>query len=111
MDVAWPALQSGVALYGVIGMHATTSVRGRLEIFIAPGAMLLNVPTPDGTRAWKLATNYGIAYRLGQFRFPGNRQALLHVNLAKAWLLSAGADVPTRSTDFVGFSLTFKKTR
>lgn len=105
LDVAWPAVQSGVSLYGVVGMHATTSVRGRLEIFVAPGAMLLNVPTRTG-RAWKLATNYGIAYRLGQFRFPGNRHALLHVNLAKAWLLAAGPDVSTRSTDFVGFSVT-----
>ncbi len=111
LDAGWPALQSGVGLYGVIGMHATTSVRGRLEIFVAPGAMLLNVPTRNGARAWKLATNYGIAFRLVQFAFPGNRQALLHLNLAKAWLLAAGPDVATRSTDFVGFSLTFKKTR
>jgi hypothetical protein len=109
LDVAWPAMQSGVSYFGVIGMHATTSVRGRLEIFVAPGAMLLNVPTRNGARAWKVAANYGIAYRLGEFGFPGNRRALLHVNLAKAWLLSAGPDVPTKSTDFVGFSVTFKK--
>ena len=69
-----------------------------------------NVPMRNGARAWKLATNYGIACRLGQFRFPGNRRALLHVNLAKAWLLSGGPDVATKSTDFVGFSVTFKKT-
>jgi hypothetical protein len=110
LDAAWPAIQSGVSTFGVIGMHATATVRGRLEIFVAPGAMLLNVPTRDGGRAWKVATNYGIAYRLGQFTFPGNRQALLHLNLAKAWLLSAGPDVPTKSTDFVGLSITFKKT-
>ena len=110
LDVGWPAMQSGVSLYGVVGMHATTSVRGRLQIFVAPGAMLLNVPTRDGDRAWKLATNYGIAFRLSEFSFPGNRRALLHVNLAKAWLLDAGPDVTTRSTDFVGFSITFKKT-
>jgi hypothetical protein len=111
LDVGWPAMQSGVSLYGVVGMHATTNVAGRLEIFVAPGAMLLNVPTRNGARAWKLATNYGIAYRLGQFSIPGNRRALLHVNLAKAWLLSAGPDVATRSTDFVGFSITFNKRR
>ena len=111
LDAGWPALQSGVGLYGVIGMHATTNVRGRLEVFVAPGAMLLNVPTRNGTRAWKLATNYGIAFRLAQFAFPGNRQALLHVNLAKAWLLAAGPDIATTSTDFVGFSITFKKAR
>jgi hypothetical protein len=110
LDVAWPAMQSGASLYGVVGMHATTSVAGRLEIFIAPGAMLLNVPARNGGRAWKLATNYGIAYRLVQFSLLG-RQALLHVNLAKAWLFDAGTDVQTKSTDFVGFSMTFKKTR
>jgi hypothetical protein len=110
LDAGWPALQSSVSLFGVVGMHATTTVHGRLEVFVAPGAMLLNVPTNDGGRAWKLATNYGIAYRLGEFKFPGNRRALLHLNLAKAWLLDAGPDVPTKSTDFVGFSVTFKKT-
>jgi hypothetical protein len=111
LDVGWPAMQSGVSLLGVVGMHVTTTVHGRLEIFIAPGAMLMNVPTADGSRAWKLATNYGIAYRLGAFRVPGDRQALLHINLAKAWLLSSAPDVLSRSTDLVGFSMTFKKTR
>ena len=111
LDMAWPAMQSGNTIFGVIGMHATTSVRGRLEVFVAPGAMLLNVPARNGGRAWKLATNYGIGYRLLQFTFPGNRQALLHVNLAKAWLLGSGLDVDTKSTDFIGFSVTFKKDR
>lgn len=109
LDFGWPAMQGGLSLYGVVGMHATTTVKGRLEVFVAPGAMLLNVPTNDGARAWKFATNYGIAYRLGEFNFLGDRPALLHVNLAKAWLLSAGPDVPTKSTDFVGLSMTFKK--
>jgi hypothetical protein len=108
LDGGWPALQSGSTLVGVVGMHATTTVKGRLEIFIAPGAMLLNVPVGGGRRAWKVATNYGIAYRLGQFKFPGNRTALVHLNLAKAWLISAG-NLPTKSTDFAGLSLTFKR--
>jgi hypothetical protein len=108
-DAVWPALQSSSSVFGVIGMHVTTTVKGRLEIFIAPGAMLLNVPDGYGGRMWKLATNYGIAYRLGEFKFPGNRRALLHLNLAKAWLLAAG-NVQTQSTDFAGLSITFKKT-
>jgi hypothetical protein len=111
LDAGWPALQSGAGVYGVLGLHATTTVHGRLQIFVAPGAMLLNVPTQDGGRAWRVATNYGIAYRLGQFTIPGsNRQALLHLNLAKAWLFSAGPNVSTRSTDFAGLSFTLKKT-
>ncbi len=110
LDAGWPAVQSGSGVYGVLGLHATTTVRGRFQVFVAPGAMLLNVPTQDGGRAWKVATNYGIAYRLAQFTLPGTtRAALLHLNLAKAWLLSAGPKVQTRSTDFVGLSMTFKK--
>ena len=110
LDAGWPAIQSSLSLYGVLGMHATTTVRGRFQIFVAPGAMLLNVPTRDGGRAWKIATNYGIAYFLARFTFPGtDRQARLHLNIAKAWLLSAGPDVPTKSTDFVGLSITFTK--
>ena len=111
LDGGWPAMQSGVSIYGVLGMHATTTVKGRFQIFVAPGAMLMNVPTADGGRAWRVATNYGIAYRLWQFTLPGTtRLAYLHLNLAKAWLLSAGPDVPTSSTDFAGLSITFKKT-
>jgi hypothetical protein len=111
LDAGWPAIQSSLSLYGVLGMHATTTVKGRFQVFVAPGAMLLNVPTRDGGRAWKIATNYGIAYHLARFRFPGStRQARLHLNIAKAWLLSAGPDVPTKSTDFVGLSITFAKT-
>ncbi len=111
LDAGWPSIQSSLSLYGVLGMHATTTVKGRFQVFIAPGAMLLNVPTRDGGRAWKIATNYGIAYFLGRFTFPGTaRQARLHLNIAKAWLLSAGPDVPTQSTDFVGLSITFSKT-
>jgi len=110
LDAGWPAMQSGLGVYGVLGVHATTTVRGRLQIFIAPGAMLMNVPTEDGGRAWRVATNYGIAYRLGQFTIPGlDRHAVLHLNLAKAWLISAGTNVSTGSTDFVGLSMTFKK--
>jgi hypothetical protein len=107
LDGGWPAMQSKV--YGVIGMHATTSVRGRLQVFVAPGAIVLNVPTRGGRRAWKVAANWGVAYRLVEVTLPGGREALLHLNLAKAWLLSAGDDVPTKSTDFIGFSLTFNK--
>jgi hypothetical protein len=112
LDGGWPAMQSGVSIYGVFGMHATTTVKGRFQVFVAPGAMLMNVPTANGNRAWKIATNYGIAYRLVEFTVPGTtRRAYLHLNLAKAWLLSAGPDVPTSSTDFAGLSVTFKKTQ
>jgi hypothetical protein len=109
-DVLWPAMQWQASIYGVVGVHAATTVKGRFQIFVAPGAMLLTLPGRNGGRVWKFATNYGIGYRLADVPFPGDRQAVLHVNLAKAWLLSDITDVvASRSTDFVGFSLTFKK--
>lgn len=112
MDVLWPAMQWQASVYGVIGMHTATTVRGRFQVFITPGAMLLNLPTRNGNRAWKVATNYGIGYRLFDFVFPGGRPATLHVNLAKAWLLADITDVVTgRSMDFVGFSIAFKQER
>jgi hypothetical protein len=110
VDVLWPAMQWRSSVYGVIGVHTSTTVAGRWQVFVAPGAMLLNLPTRYGTRAWKVATNYGIGYRLFDFAFPGGRLATLHVNMAKAWLLSDVTDVVSgRTTDFAGFSITFKR--
>ena len=108
LDGGWPAMQANLSIYGVIGVHATTYVKGRFEIFLAPGAMLVRVPNRGGGHAWKVATNYGITYRLARLTLPGGRRALLHVNLAKAWLFAMG-DLPTDSTDFIGLSMTFKK--
>ena len=110
VDLLWPAMQWQASVYGVVGMHMATTVKNRLQVFITPGAMLLNLPTRSGSRAWKVATNYGIGYRLFDFTFPGGRPAALHVNLAKAWVLSDITDVVTgRSMDFVGFSIAFKQ--
>ena len=112
MDLLWPAMQWESGTYAVIGTHATTTVKGRLHIFLTPGAMLVSLPTRDGNRAWKFATNYGVGWRLFDFTFPGQRPASMHLNLAKAWVVSDVSDVVTgRTTDFVGFSIKFNKTR
>ena len=112
MELLWPAMQWQSSTYAVVGMHTATTVKGRLQVFLTPGAMLLNLPTRYGTRTWKFATNYGAGWRLFDFTFPGQRPASLHVNLAKAWVLSDVSDVVTGQTmDFVGFSITFNKTR
>jgi hypothetical protein len=109
LDMLWPATQLRSSVYGVIGTHVAVTVQGRLQVFIAPGAMFMNLPTRNGGRVWKLATSYGVGYRLFDFHLAG-RQATMHLNIAKAWLLSDQADlVGTRSTDFAGFSLTFAK--
>jgi hypothetical protein len=110
VDVLWPAMQWRTSTYGVIGMHAATTVYGRFEAFVAPGVMVLNLPSRNGARTWKVAANYGIGYRLFDFAVPGKRLASLHVNAARAWIMADIADVATgRTVDFAGFSLTFKK--
>jgi len=110
VDLLWPAMQWQSNVYGVIGMHLATPVGGRLQIFTAPGAILLNLPTRGGGRVWKVAANYGIGYKVLNFTLPGSHPASLHVNLAKTWLLSESVDlISGRSTDFVGFSMTFDR--
>jgi hypothetical protein len=110
VDLLWPAMQWSSSTYGVIGLHLATPVGGRLQVFTAPGAILLNLPTRSGARVWKVAANYGIGYKVLTFTLPGGRPASLHVNLAKTWLLSDSVDlISGRSTDFVGFSLTFDR--
>ena len=112
IDALWPALQWQSSVYGIVGTHATATIRGRWQVFLGPGTMLLNLPARGGGRVWKLAANYGVGYRLFEFTFPGGRPAVLHVNLAKAYLLSDPADAATgRTMDFVGFSMTFNRIR
>jgi hypothetical protein len=112
VDALWPALQWQASVYGIVGTHATLTIKGRFQVFIAPGVMLLNMPSRNGSRVWKVATNYGIGYRLGEFGFIEDRRAVLHVNLAKAWVISDMGDVVSgRTMDFVGFSMTFQKVR
>jgi hypothetical protein len=112
LDVLWPAMQLRTSTYGVIGLHTALPV-GRVQLFVAPGVMLMNLPSRSGARAWKVAANYGVGYRLADFAFPGlDRMASLHVNAARAWLLSDVADVVAgRTVDFAGFSITFQKRR
>ena len=110
LDLMWPALQAQAGIYGVLGTHITTEVGGRLQVFTAPGAMLLNVPSRNGGRVWKVAANYGIGYRLMDFSLPGGRPAELHLNLAKMWLVSDATDLAVgRTVDVIGFSVTFKR--
>ena len=110
VDLLWPDLQWGSSIYGVVGVHHATTVKGRLQVFTAPGALLLNLPSYNGTRTWKVAVNYGIGYRLFDFSLFGRRPAELHFNMAKTWIMSDTTDVAVgRSIDVVGFSISFKR--
>ena len=106
-DALWLTTQIP-ATYGVIGIHATHKIAGRLQIFLAPGAMLLNVPTPNG-REWKPATDLGISYQLFDFKFPGSgADATLHVNIAKAWMVGNHGSFIDSSVELAGLSVSFK---
>jgi hypothetical protein len=110
LDLLWPATEIRTSVYGVVGVHTAMTVKGRMQIFLAPGVMLVNVPAFDGTRLWKVAANYGFAYRLLDFNFPRHGRASLNVNIAKSWLMSDVQDlVVSRTADFVGFSINFKR--
>jgi hypothetical protein len=108
IDALW--LTPGMsASYGVVGVHATLKVVGRWQIFVAPGAILVNVPTGERTREWRPATDLGISYRLVDLRLPGSqRQGTLHLNFARAWIMGGSQSFVNSSVDLVGLSLTFK---
>jgi hypothetical protein len=109
-DLLWPMTQLRVSAYGVVGMHATINVTQRFQIFVAPGAMLMNLPTSRGTRAWTPAADWGFSYRLVDFRFPGSiRQASLHLNVATAWVFAGPEGLGRTSIDLAGFSITFAR--
>jgi hypothetical protein len=109
VDALWPMTQVGTNAYGVAGMHTTLQLSRRFQIFLAPGVMMMRLPTADGHERWSPATHWGFSYRLLDFVFPGtHRPSRLHLNIARVWLLE-GNRLPTAGEIYLaGFSLTFK---
>src|SRR4029453_7772869 len=64
LDGLWSPTQPNIAAVGLFGMHLTVEVQGRMQVFVAPGILLVSVPTVYGTRDVKAATDWGITYRL-----------------------------------------------
>jgi hypothetical protein len=111
-DALWPMTQVGSSVFGVVGMHATIEVAGRFQIFVAPGAILLNLPKDGSSREWRPATDWGIAYRLFDFTMPATeRRATAHFNFAKAWLLGGPANLANTNVNLAGFSITLQRKR
>jgi hypothetical protein len=110
-DAFWPVMSSESSVVGVLGAHVTVEIEGRFQVFMTPGVILLNVPTAGGTREWKPATDWGVAYRLFDFRVPMTRRpASFHVNFVRAWMLGNVGNLNFKSSvDLAGFSVTFKK--
>jgi hypothetical protein len=108
LDAFWPMTQSGSHAYGVFGTHVTMPLSRRVGVFLAPGAILLRVPTRGGGRTWMTATDWGMSVNLFDLRIPGlNRSGTVHLNFARVWLLgSAGADL-SGDLYLAGFSMTF----
>jgi hypothetical protein len=112
LDALWPMTQGTTGIFGVLGLHTTIDLTGRIELFLAPGAILLRVPSQSGNGQWKPATDWGFSYRLADFTMPRmSRPATLHVNLARVWFIGGSDSVPGVRNDMYlgGFSLTFKK--
>jgi len=111
VDALWPMTQGSSGIYGVLGLHTTMDLTGRVEIFLAPGAILMRVPGPAGPE-WKPATDWGLSYRVTDFTMPGTKRPVtLHANLARVWLFGQKDDMPGTQSDMyiAGFSLTFRK--
>ena len=109
LDALWPIGADFRSSIGVVGTHATMEIHGRLQVFLAPGLMMLNLPSATG-RAWTPAVDYGLAYRLGRFTIPGtSTRATAHINLAKAWVIADVAGVGNGTVDLAGFSFTFAR--
>ena len=109
LDALWPIGTDFRSSLGVVGTHATVEIHSRLQVFLAPGLMMLNLPSAGG-RAWAPAADYGLAYRLGRFTIPGTTtRATAHLNLAKAWVITNVAGVANGTVDLAGFSFTFAR--
>jgi len=114
LDALWPMTQGTSGVYGVLGVHTTVDLTGRVQLFLAPGAILMRVPGPSGNGEWRPATDWGFSYRLADFTMPRmGCPATLHLNLARVWFLGGGETMPGVSNDtyLAGFSLTFKKVK
>lgn len=110
VDALWPMTQSGSNAYGVAGMHTTLHVTKRLQVFVAPGAILMRLPAVNGGRAWSAATDWGFSWSLFDFRMPGlERASTVHLNFARVWVLGGSAVVMPGELYLAGFSVTFKR--
>jgi hypothetical protein len=109
VDGLWPMAQTGSSAFGVFGTHATLQLSDRVQVFLAPGAILMRIPTRDGGHAWSGASDWGFSYRIVDFKMPGLRRlSTLHLNIARVWLLGSAAQRASGDIYLAGCSLTFK---
>jgi hypothetical protein len=110
IDGLWPMTRAGSSAFGVAGMHTTLHVTKRFQVFLAPGLILMRLPSIDGTPTWSAATDWGFSYGLFDFRVPrAQRPATLHLNLARVWVLGPTSLATAGEMYVAGFSVSFKQ--
>lgn len=110
VDALWPLTQVGSSTLGIAGTHATVNVTKRFQIFLTPGLMMMRVRALTGGMTWSAATDWGVTYRLFDFRLPGVRRAsTLHFNMVRVWMLGGNALQNPGEMYLAGFSMSFKR--
>ena len=110
VDALWPLTQVGSSTIGIAGTHATVNVTKRFQIFLTPGLMMMRAPSLTGGMAWSAATDWGVSYRLFDFRMPGARRAsTLHFNMVRVWMLGGNVLQHPGEMYLAGFSMSFKR--
>src|SRR5262249_19121856 len=102
-DGMWSTTQSNISAFGVLGAHFTIDVSGRLQIFAAPGFLVVSVPNLAGERDLYPATDFGFSYH-----FFDLGRARVHGNLVHAWMLGNRATLVNPNMVLAGFSVTLK---
>lgn len=104
VDGVYSSTQSNVSAFGLFGAHVSLDVAGRLQTFLAPGILLVSVPTLNGSREMYPATDFGISYRL----FDVGRSTV-HFNMVQAWVLGNQPNLLNGKLLLAGFSVSFRR--
>lgn len=105
VDGLWSTTQSNAMVFGLFGAHLTVEIEKRLQVFLAPGVMVVSVPSFSGGRDLSAATDWGITYRL----FNVGRSTV-HFNLVHAWVLGNQANLVAGNMTLAGLSVSFRPT-
>jgi hypothetical protein len=103
LDGLWSTTQSNNAAVGLFGAHVSVEIEGRLQVFAAPGILLVSLPSVYGHRDLSSATDWGVTYRL----FDAGRSTV-HFNFVHAWVLVNRAGLIDPNVTLAGFSVSFK---
>jgi hypothetical protein len=103
VDGLWSTTQSNMNAFGLFGAHVTVDVKGRVQVFVVPGILLVSVPQFLGRRELWPATDWGMSYRL----FSAGRSTV-RFNLVHAWMLANRASAISPNLTLAGFSVSFK---